>query len=91
MVSSRPALSSPSSSQTVRGAGPSKITTAASKEISVASFYGAPKLAKPTAERIVIGEKSNKQRLEWGGALHNPKAEGAVVMQRPDEQEAKRR
>lgn len=38
---------------------------------------------KPAGEKIVIGEKSSKERNSWGGALFDPNAEGAVVMQRP--------
>ena len=56
--------------------------------ISETYFYGG---SKPKAEKIVIGEKSNKQRLGWGGALHNPNEVGAVVMDRPPESEAKKR
>ena len=52
----------------------------ARQSISEKDFY-AP---KKKAQKIVIGEKSNKQRTtEWNGALHDPNAEGAVVMQRP--------
>ncbi|ORX34242.1 SNF2 family N-terminal domain-domain-containing protein [Kockovaella imperatae] len=55
--------------------------------ISESKFY-APK----KAEKIVIGEKSNRQRTkEWGGALHDPNAEDAVVMQRPAFTDAERR
>lgn len=54
--------------------------------VAANSFYGPKK-----AEKIVIGEKSNKQRLEWGGSMFNPKEEGAVVMQRPTDEEAKKR
>ena len=57
--------------------------------ISEKSFY-APQPKR--AEKIVIGEKSNKQRTtEWGGALHDPKAEGAVVMKRPSEEQIQKR
>lgn len=51
------------------------------KTVAQSSFY-APSIVKK--ENIVLGEKSSKERLEWGGALHNPKAEGAVVMPRPN-------
>lgn len=57
------------------------------KEIPPDRFYA----AKPKGDRIVIGEKSKKRRMEWDGALHDPKAEGTVVMQRPEPAEAKRR
>ncbi|WWD18049.1 hypothetical protein CI109_102496 [Kwoniella shandongensis] len=53
------------------------------KAVAAASFYSKPS-PKPKVERIVLGEKSNKERLQWGGALHNPHAPGAVVMKRPD-------
>ena len=57
--------------------------------ISEKSFY---KPQPKKAEKIVIGEKSNKQRVnEWGGALHDPNAEGAVVMKRPSEEQIKKR
>ena len=67
-------------------AGPSKMlygsaASATGKTIAQSSFYAAP---KQTPDRIFQGEKSNKDRLMWGGALHDPKAEGAIVMQRPD-------
>ncbi|WVQ62304.1 uncharacterized protein L199_000443 [Kwoniella botswanensis] len=55
-----------------------------SKPIAAKSFYG-PSVVKPKANRIVLGEKSSKERMEWGGALFNPNAEGAVVMPRPPE------
>lgn len=35
------------------------------------------------AQKIVIGEKSNSERAKWGGAIFDPHAEGAVVMERP--------
>ena len=68
-------------------AGPSKMLygpapSATGKTIAQSSFYAAP---KQTPDRIFQGEKSNKDRLMWGGALHDPKAEGAIVMQRPDQ------
>lgn len=75
-------------------AGPSRLgvpVTASSvgyKAISATNFYGAP---KPKVDKIVIGEKSRKRRMEWGGALHDPNAKGAVVMQRPSANEAKQR
>ncbi|WVQ71035.1 hypothetical protein IAR50_000560 [Cryptococcus sp. DSM 104548] len=74
-------------------AGPSTTSAlptpaAAQKAVAAASFYGKP-TPKAKVERIVIGEKSNKERLEWGGALYNPKAPGAVVMPRPTEKAAK--
>lgn len=73
-------------------AGPSRkndiSSTTGYKTIRAESFYGS---TKPKPKNIVIGEKSNKQRMEWGGALHDPKAEGAVVMKRPDEKAAKKR
>jgi DNA repair and recombination protein RAD54B len=54
---------------------------------SAKSFYGQP--AKP-AKKIFIGDKNNKEREAWGGALHDPKAPGALVLPRPSESEAKR-
>ncbi|TYJ57577.1 hypothetical protein B9479_001659 [Cryptococcus floricola] len=74
-------------------AGPSATSAlptaaAAQKAVAAASFYGST-TPKPRVERIVIGEKSNKERLEWGGALYNPKTPGAIVMPRPTEKEAK--
>lgn len=56
------------------------LLSAIGKTVKQSSFYAAP---KPKRERIVLGAKSNKERLEWGGALHNPYAEGALVMPRP--------
>jgi DNA repair and recombination protein RAD54B len=58
------------------------------REIPADRFYAA---SKPKVDRIVIGEKSRKKRLEWGGALHDPRAEGAVLMERPDDAQAKKR
>lgn len=58
------------------------------KAIPSSTFYGTP---KPAAKKIVIGEKSSKEREAWGGALHDPHAAGALVMQRPTDNEAKRR
>ncbi|WVQ85306.1 hypothetical protein IAT38_007471 [Cryptococcus sp. DSM 104549] len=72
-------------------AGPSRTTptaAAAQRAVAASSFYGKPS-PKPKGERIVLGEKSNKDRLEWGGALFNPHAPGAVVMPRPPEKIAK--
>lgn len=61
----------------------------ARQAISETNFYAAP---KKKSQRIVIGEKSNKQRTtEWDGAIHDPKAEGAVVMQRPPQEAADRK
>ena len=71
-----------------RSVAPVLASPAGYKAISASNFYGAP---KPNGEKIVIGEKSKKRRMENGGALHNPKAEGAVVMQRPSTKEAKQR
>nr|XP_019014878.1 uncharacterized protein I206_00965 [Kwoniella pini CBS 10737]OCF53659.1 hypothetical protein I206_00965 [Kwoniella pini CBS 10737] len=60
--------------------------TPLSKPIPAKSFY-APSATKSSAKgsKIVLGEKSSKERLQWGGALHNPHAEGAIVMPRPPE------
>ncbi|WVQ97167.1 hypothetical protein IAU59_004277 [Kwoniella sp. CBS 9459] len=78
-------------------AGPSRIPLSANsktppplfkpKAIPADKFYAAP--PKKTGNKIVIGEKNSKERLQWGGALHDPKAEGAVVMKRPPEKLAK--
>ncbi|GMK55553.1 hypothetical protein CspeluHIS016_0206090 [Cutaneotrichosporon spelunceum] len=54
---------------------------------SAQSFYGQP--AKP-ARKIFIGDRNSKEREAWGGALHDPKAPGALVLPRPPESEAKR-
>lgn len=64
------------------GGGPS------TSAVGAASFYAKPKA--PT-KKIVIGEKNSKEREAWGGALHDPSAEGAVVMPRPREEEIKHR
>jgi DNA repair and recombination protein RAD54B len=48
--------------------------------VAQGKFYGG---GKTGGEKIFIGEKSSKDRKAWGGALHDPKAEGAVVMKRP--------
>ncbi|KAL7423759.1 helicase [Cryptotrichosporon argae] len=55
------------------------------RAIDISQFY-----AKPQARKINIGEKSSKDRHKWGGALHDPFAPDAVVLQRPDDEEAKR-
>lgn len=61
------------------------------KPIAASSFY-APKAKAPApaGEKIVIGEKSSKDRTNWGAA-HDPTAEGAVVMTRPTAEAAKAR
>ncbi|KIR67725.1 DNA repair and recombination protein RAD54B [Cryptococcus bacillisporus CA1873] len=61
---------------------------AAQRAVAASSFY-TKQSSKPHSERIILGEKSNKERLEWGGALFNPHAEGAVVMPKPAEKLAK--
>jgi DNA repair and recombination protein RAD54B len=71
-----------------RAGSSSRTTDTGRREIPADRFYAA---SKPKADRIVIGEKSRKKRLEWGGALHDPKAEGAVIMERPDEAQARKR
>ena len=69
------AVPGPSGTKAIKEAAAS-----ARQAISEKDFY-AP---KTKAQKIVIGEKSNKQRTtEWNGALHDPNAEGAIVMQRP--------
>ena len=55
------------------------------KAVAERDFYK-PKLQ---GDKIVIGEKNKKERLEWGGAIFNPHAEGAVVMKRIPEKWAK--
>lgn len=40
--------------------------------------------------KILIGGKANKDRCSWGGAVHDPNAEGAVVMPRPPEEWARK-
>jgi DNA repair and recombination protein RAD54B len=44
---------------------------------------------KPEADKIHIG-KGDKDRSGWGGSVHNPHADGAVVMPRPPEEWAKK-
>ena len=77
--------------------GPSRLATPTApfkpiKPIAASSFY-APKgkTPAPAGEKIVIGEKSNKDRLAWGGALHDPGAVGAVVMTRPSDAAARKK
>lgn len=43
-----------------------------------------------TGAKIIIGEHANKDRANWGGAVHDPNAEGAVVMPRPPDEWAKK-
>ena len=45
---------------------------------------------KPDPGKIHIGEKPDKDRSSWGGAVHDPRAEGAVVMPRPPEEWARK-
>jgi hypothetical protein len=45
---------------------------------------------KPEAAKIHVGVKANEDRSNWGGAVHNPHAEGAVVMPRPPEDWARK-
>jgi len=44
----------------------------------------------PDPGKIHIGEKPNKDRGSWGGAVHDPRADGAVVMPRPPEEWARK-
>jgi DNA repair and recombination protein RAD54B len=57
--------------------------------VGAASFYAKP--PKAPTKKIVIGEKNSKEREAWGGALHDPNAEGAVVMPRPNDEAIKER
>ncbi|OCF41407.1 hypothetical protein I317_04798 [Kwoniella heveanensis CBS 569] len=57
------------------------------KAIPADKFYAAT--PKKPGNKIILGEKNSKERMQWGGALHDPKAEGAVVMKRPPEKWAK--
>lgn len=68
-------------------AGPSAPPTAVVKPLRSGDFgvYAAKVPARTGADKIVIGEKANKERSQWGGAVHDPRAEGAVVMPRPPE------
>lgn len=45
---------------------------------------------KPEAKKLHVGVKANEGRDGWGGAVHDPHAEGAVVMPRPPEDWARR-
>ena len=45
---------------------------------------------KPEAAKIHVGVKANEDRSNWGGAVHNPHTEGAVVMPRPPEDWARK-
>lgn len=56
--------------------------------VAAKSFYAAP---VKKASKIIIGEKSSKDREGWGGAVFNPDEKDAVVMKRPSEEEAKKR
>lgn len=42
-----------------------------------------PEPPRPEASRLILGEKANPERASWGGAIHNPNAPNAIVMQRP--------
>lgn len=73
-------------------AGPSRVVVPPVKTyqpVPAQSFYAAP--PKKIASKVVIGGGSAKDRDQWGGAVFDPKAEGALVMQRPPEAEAKKR
>jgi DNA repair and recombination protein RAD54B len=52
-------------------------------------MYTSTSATKPGAQKIVIGEKSNSERANWGGAIFDPHAEGAVVMNRPPDKWAR--
>ena len=52
-------------------------------------MYTTTSATKPGAQKIVIGEKTNSDRANWGGAVFDPHAQGAVVMRRPPEKWAK--
>jgi DNA repair and recombination protein RAD54B len=58
----------------------------------LASYANKPILTAPkaTGEKIVIGERANPDRANWGGAVFDPNAEGAVVMPRPPDDWAKK-
>ena len=89
MVSRPVGLATPVSRPASPAVKPSDGAPSSSKgPIDAASFYAKP---KPAPKKIVIGEKSSKEREAWGGALHDPNAEGAVVMPRPSELDAKRK
>jgi hypothetical protein len=45
---------------------------------------------KPEPAKLHVGVKANEDRSNWGGAVHNPHAEGAVVMPRPPEDWARK-
>jgi hypothetical protein len=45
---------------------------------------------KVEGERIILGEQANSSRASWGGAVHDPTQEGAVVMKRPPEKWAEK-
>jgi len=45
---------------------------------------------KPEPDKIHTGVTANGDRRNWGGAVHDPHAEGAVVMPRPPEDWARK-
>ena len=74
-------------------AGPSRHTEPVQKAVQpvpAKSFY-APQMNKSASKIIIGGDKSAKEREAWGGAVFNPDQEGAVLMARPTEEEAKKR
>lgn len=55
-------------------------------------FYGASATKKSPRKKLHVGSASSGKDIEaWGGALYDPNAPGAVVMERPPVSEAEQR
>ena len=66
-------------------AGPPK-----SNDLSRVAFIPVTMTPNAPGAKIIIGEHANHDRANWGGAVHDPNAEGAVVMPRPPDEWAKK-
>lgn len=76
------------------GAGPSttRAPAPAPRAVASTSFYSKPAAKVSPKKKLHIGSVALGKDVEaWGGALHDPNAFGAVVMERPPEEEARQR
>lgn len=62
------------------------------KPIPAASFYAPPVKKTSPKKKLHVGSATSGKDIEaWGGALHDPNAPGAVVMERPPIREAEQK
>lgn len=66
--------------------------SAAPKAVASTSFYSKPAAKTSPRKKLHVGSVTPGKDIEaWGGALHDPNAPGAVVMERPPIEEAERK